>query len=1003
MDPFSVTASAAGLVSLGITVSDGLVQYCRTYQSREAELAQLTQHAEHLRSFLNIIETQCPGSQDSSGNLQHSLRNCRDACTACIEDFERLNAKYAHARSSMDFWGQGRTLARRIRYPFDKEKFERLRSQLQEFNTRLLCHLQLANIDLTQDLKRATVSDVARLESTIQSVGSQLLSSASVLAPSISDAIQVHLEGVSHSVQAGLSNQSVSITGGQERQTSALIQHLDRCFELQQKQIHDILESMMQAPIVHPTISDRISQLEESNSDLNYAAMSPFPMATHEFIGAFCTCSAAHKAQASRSNLRLRHSGVKHQRGCISFNNREENNITWSFRFLQCRITTLWYFEYTQGSWFRGLRISPSLTFRATVPRCSPAFREIYSTMWEMKLANTEMELESVAKSCLLRLQQIFASGRAHPTDVVYGDFNLLHLSASVMDLNDSIKNSWAIILRFLGALIEMGVPLNDINTRGRTPLDFKLTGVSHESDRGPIINGLLNMNAEISTLRYVSEYISTLRFVNPCLSDPLGCKKLTYMVFRRSEPEIIPLLRADRFLMYELTGLGQTPLHLAVLWQKGLSTLIEYGGEVVRNIINIRDTWGMSALDYAVHLEEADSVQLLCDAGASVTSSTCRYCKKNAAQYPRMSDVLIEAFSRQRKELLSFALGVLPAEYIEKLELWEYVHRDAPLDGKAFDVTEALKHLNISIPTIFDGIEPGSQYHWIWVEACTAQKLWDAGFHDINSTFRGYTPLMTTIHHAMSEAQFLECICWYKEHGVNIYAPIPTPSRDYRTFDDTVSEPTYSLAHYLSDISGYLDFYGRKVEKASCIPRLIEHNITDTCECYCTTKGCTLVSKYVKGYFRWFDEIDLNEEMYLARLVNEFGAASSHPSAMEAIRSMSFTKLGMKHTCCGYRHHHEGWKDILKNGLLELMDHEEIEEIRDEDRSSSVLLNALMREFDNKFQELGLPLVDFVKQYWWPRVKEVKTADDLRSKEYLQAVREIGVILEGVEDKEEE
>lgn len=146
MDPLSVTASAAGLISLGLTISGGLIRYCKVYKGQDADLTQLARHAKELETFLGLIENQIANLQGPNQDITDSLQKCRDACDTCLGDFKSLSAKYTYQTPSQTLKERGRRLVHNVRYPFDKGKLDDFRSQLQEFYTRLLGHLQLIHL-----------------------------------------------------------------------------------------------------------------------------------------------------------------------------------------------------------------------------------------------------------------------------------------------------------------------------------------------------------------------------------------------------------------------------------------------------------------------------------------------------------------------------------------------------------------------------------------------------------------------------------------------------------------------------------------------------------------------------------------------------------------------------------------------------------------------------------------------------------------------------------------
>lgn len=172
MDPLSPTASVAGIVSLGLTVTDALIKYCKKCRSQDADLAQMRDHAEQLESFISIIRTRISGSPVASADINNSFQGCQNACSSCLRDFKALDAKYAHPKPSQKF-------ILKLKYPFDKDEFDDLRSRLQDFNVKLLAHLQLIHLDATREITSVITSENVKVSLNIESVGRQLQSSIS--------------------------------------------------------------------------------------------------------------------------------------------------------------------------------------------------------------------------------------------------------------------------------------------------------------------------------------------------------------------------------------------------------------------------------------------------------------------------------------------------------------------------------------------------------------------------------------------------------------------------------------------------------------------------------------------------------------------------------------------------------------------------------------------------------------------------------------------------------
>ncbi|KAI0166747.1 hypothetical protein GGR52DRAFT_581598 [Hypoxylon sp. FL1284] len=339
MDGLSLSASAAGLVSLGLTAAGGLLQYCRDCQSRDADLAHLSNRAQQLESFLAVAKDRTLGVHR---NVNTALQDCLNICDACLQDFKRLNNRYTNPEIK-----RHKKLARKLKYPFDKGKFEDVRAKFREFHTELHGYLQLVSLDVTRDIRIQMVSESVRVSTAVETVGRQIQSSVLSAERAIGDTIRDRTDRLDMSIRQDLQraedNISTSLTAGM---------HL-------------------------------LSENVEKGQEQQTMAIMPF-------------------------RRKIIASGI---------------------------------LEYSSLAWARDWRIYPNLTFRATVPRDSPAFECVRDVKFIMMDSGTVQEIKTGIENCLVELQQIFTSGNGWPTDtLVFGD-NLLHLSylcASMVYMNVS-------------------------------------------------------------------------------------------------------------------------------------------------------------------------------------------------------------------------------------------------------------------------------------------------------------------------------------------------------------------------------------------------------------------------------------------------------------------------------------------------------------------------------------------------------------------------------------
>lgn len=146
MDPLSIGSGAAGFVSLGITICNGLISYCGSYRSRENDIASLQANAERLRRHLGILEGQQHGLglPPVSPSLKVPMDECISACRTCLADLSRLSEKFSSPMTGSNQRSRS-SLGRKLSFPLQKDKFETFRRQIQQLQVTLSFQVGLMN------------------------------------------------------------------------------------------------------------------------------------------------------------------------------------------------------------------------------------------------------------------------------------------------------------------------------------------------------------------------------------------------------------------------------------------------------------------------------------------------------------------------------------------------------------------------------------------------------------------------------------------------------------------------------------------------------------------------------------------------------------------------------------------------------------------------------------------------------------------------------------------
>ncbi|KAF4886425.1 hypothetical protein CGCF415_v002540 [Colletotrichum fructicola] len=100
---------------------------------------------------------------------------------------------------------------------------------------------------------------------------------------------------------------------------------------------------------------------------------------------------------------------------------------------------------------------------------------------------------------------------------------------------------------------------------------------------------------------------------------------------------------------------------------------------------------------------------------------------------------VLVAALVDRRTKMLQYALEHLPESEVARFDL----RNMSFLKETAFEVGESLKSCTAWVPADFVKVRPGSVYHSPFMTYILAEAMFQAGFHNTDSSWNGCTPLM--------------------------------------------------------------------------------------------------------------------------------------------------------------------------------------------------------------------------------------------------------------------
>jgi len=138
-DPISITSTAAGLVSLGIQVYDGLSKYLGAIKARAEELSSARRQADTLRSLLTAIEAALPSFRTEHAAETSPAQACLQACQTELGNL-RAALSELEDKTSQQLAGMRGKIAegkRKLTYPFHRERLERLEQRIHSVNSSL--------------------------------------------------------------------------------------------------------------------------------------------------------------------------------------------------------------------------------------------------------------------------------------------------------------------------------------------------------------------------------------------------------------------------------------------------------------------------------------------------------------------------------------------------------------------------------------------------------------------------------------------------------------------------------------------------------------------------------------------------------------------------------------------------------------------------------------------------------------------------------------------------
>lgn len=146
-DPLSITGTAAGLISLGIQVTQSLIEFYNSYKSRDSTLAGTVERLGFLSDTFQCLEKTLldrkiqPGEESLIKTVENSIQNC----TVFIHELREECQKF-HKTSSNGIIATFKVAGRRVTYPFRQSTLEKLDEDITETRDNLSSALDVLQL-----------------------------------------------------------------------------------------------------------------------------------------------------------------------------------------------------------------------------------------------------------------------------------------------------------------------------------------------------------------------------------------------------------------------------------------------------------------------------------------------------------------------------------------------------------------------------------------------------------------------------------------------------------------------------------------------------------------------------------------------------------------------------------------------------------------------------------------------------------------------------------------
>ncbi|OTB04765.1 hypothetical protein M426DRAFT_151661 [Hypoxylon sp. CI-4A] len=476
VDGVSLAASIAGLLSLGLQITGGIIKYLDAFKDREDELAYLKQQNDALTTTLLAVDTTTSSFQGQHSKFTSAVIQNIQSCKKELGAVEALRVNLADCGKSS--WVTGlKNKKKKLTYAFHRPKIQQLAHRLQEANEALQLTLNGLELEISwsntnkltaiQSSSQTHTSELVLLRSKVEVVEAPITSIHNRL-PLLQDSVEStaqlvggitnEIQASSQAIQQGL-QQSHDLIQIQFRQQQERLGKLEGLLEKLQPQDernqpkHTLAARVASKPAALKELCDGIlapNKRHDRDIPLDQAACESqnrvaSPLHNSQYTSntnTICICCHRPHRLTSRTEIHLGHvylysewESKGHWPGCplskTARKSRRAFNLKYTGLIRMVELAIGASFMWTSGA--GGFSISPNFTYYPTVDRTSdPAFR-IMSMMgysWAYCLTKNK---KPFMVACLRKLVKLFDDKKACPLAVDNWNHSLMREAADAV------------------------------------------------------------------------------------------------------------------------------------------------------------------------------------------------------------------------------------------------------------------------------------------------------------------------------------------------------------------------------------------------------------------------------------------------------------------------------------------------------------------------------------------------------------------------------------------